>query len=202
MIITDWDDTMLTAAEVAITSNYTASEDVLAYAEIAGISATYDAPSGTLNLSGEALIDAYQTILQSVTYENTEPIANRLPRILTFTVSDGDLTSNNFEIEINIQEVEDPVVIYQLVTPDGDGLNDTWIIDGILQFPNNSVKLFDRWNSLVFEVNGYNNDQNAWLGQSNTGFSKGELPDGTYFYTIDLNNGTNLRKGFIVLKRK
>jgi len=53
----------------------------------------------------------------------------------------------------------------------------------------------------VYEVSGYNNEDIVWDGESNEGLSTGELPDGTYFYVVNLSNGSELLKGFLVLKR-
>lgn len=104
-----------------------------------------------------------------------------------------------------------PFHIYNAVSPDGDGLNDYWRIDGIEGFPNNNVKIFDRFNNLVYETTGYNNQSvnestgagpNFWNGQSNHGLSKSALPEGTYFYSIVLGDGSGPIGGYIVLKRK
>jgi gliding motility-associated-like protein len=94
------------------------------------------------------------------------------------------------------------VVVYQVVTPDGDSFNDTWVIDGIDQYPDNSVSIFNRWNSLVYRQSSYSNQQNGWAGEANEGISNGELPDGTYFYTVNLGDGSDILKGFLLLKRK
>lgn len=94
--------------------------------------------------------------------------------------------------------------IYEGFSPNGDENNDYWRIDGIEQEPynNNLVRVFDRFNNLVFETRDYrNNEGNSWRGESNHGLVKGSLPEGTYFYTIRLDNG-RLFSGFVLLKRK
>ena len=100
-----------------------------------------------------------------------------------------------------------PFRVYNAVSPDGDGLNDYWRIDGIEKYPNNKIQIFDRFNNLVYETNGYANKgdetkSNYWYGQSNHGLAKSALPEGTYFYSIRLGNGRDPIGGFIVLKRK
>ncbi len=66
------------------------------------------------------------------------------------------------------------------ISPNGDGKNDTWIIDFIEQFPNNVVEIYNRWGELLFHADGYQQD---WDGTYN-----GEpLPIGTYYYVIELN---------------
>jgi len=115
---------------------------------------------------------------------------------------DGNPTEcDDAMVTITLDEVIDPVVVYQAVSPNGDSFNDLWIIDGIEQFPSNIVRLFDRWNSLVFEAAGYDNTNVVWDGESNKGLTTGELPEGTYFYTVNLGDGSQVIKGFLVLER-
>jgi gliding motility-associated-like protein len=95
---------------------------------------------------------------------------------------------------------------FQAVSPNGDELNDYWRINGIDQDPDNTVKIFDRYNNLVFETSSYDNEKNHWYGQANNGLVKGTLPEGTYYYTIEIDlteddQGRRIFSGFIVLKR-
>jgi gliding motility-associated-like protein len=103
-------------------------------------------------------------------------------------------------VTITIIDVEDPVIAYQALTPNDDSYNDLWVIDGIEQFPNNIVQVFDRWSSLIYRMQGYNNSDRIWNGDSNEGISTGELPDGTYFYVINLGDGNPILDGFVELK--
>jgi len=104
-------------------------------------------------------------------------------------------------VTLTFDEV-DEVIVYQAVSPNADGFNDYWRIQDIYKYPNNVVKLYDRWNSLVYEQTGYDNDiqDKRWEGKSNSGITNGELPNGTYFYTISLGDGRKY-KGFIILRR-
>ena len=85
-------------------------------------------------------------------------------------------------------------------SPNGDGVNDTWFIRGILDYPKNHVQIFNRWGNLVFETDGYKND---WNGTTIFGLTIGgnDLPEGTYFYIVDLGNNTKVYKGYVYLKR-
>jgi len=97
--------------------------------------------------------------------------------------------------------VEDiPLTIYQAVSPNGDGMNDYWQIDGIELFPNNFIRIFDRYNNLVFEIHSYNNQDRIWDGQSNRGISNKRVPEGSYFYVINLGDGSPPISGYIILK--
>ncbi len=80
-------------------------------------------------------------------------------------------------------EVLPEVIVTSGFTPNGDGINDTWIIDNMELFPNNTVQIFNRWGIVLYSQNGYNS-QNAW-----DGFYEGKpLPVGTYYYAINLHD--------------
>ncbi|WP_345373464.1 gliding motility-associated C-terminal domain-containing protein, partial [Algivirga pacifica] len=107
---------------------------------------------------------------------------------------------------VNVENVADvPVTPKKGVSPNNDGVNDTWFIEGIDDYPDNIVKVYNRWGSLVFETKGYKNEGgNAWDGIAKSGLmtSRTGVPDGTYFYFIDLNgDGKNIKTGYIVIKR-
>jgi gliding motility-associated-like protein len=96
-----------------------------------------------------------------------------------------------------------PVLVYQGVSPNGDGLNDSWIIDYIALYPSNLVQLFDRYGVLVYEVTGYNNQDKVFDGFSNRGNPGGDgsLPEATYYYRIRLNADLPVLKGYVILNR-
>jgi gliding motility-associated-like protein len=93
-------------------------------------------------------------------------------------------------------------IIPQAISPNGDGLNDTWFIDGIENYPNNTVTIFSRWGDVVYKVSGYDNTNILWQGEFLNGkdTENSEVPDGTYFYEIQLNGKSKI-SGFVVLKR-
>lgn len=68
-------------------------------------------------------------------------------------------------------------------TPNGDGVNDTWKIKEIRYFPNCKVSIFNRWGSEIYVSHGYDK---PWDGYH----SGKKMPAGTYYYVIDLNNGS------------
>jgi gliding motility-associated-like protein len=99
--------------------------------------------------------------------------------------------------------IKDTVIVYSSLTPNGDGINDSWVIDGINLYKNNKVKIINRWGDLVFEESNYDNKEKVWKGECNSGFAITEknLPDGTYFYSIDLSNGSKPITGYVVIKQ-
>ncbi|WP_018343884.1 gliding motility-associated C-terminal domain-containing protein [Cytophaga aurantiaca] len=79
--------------------------------------------------------------------------------------------------------VEKRIVIPNVITVNGDGANDTWFLENIENFPDVEVLIYNRWGNLVWKSNGY---VKQWDG---TNYRNGEvLPDGTYFYIIDLHS--------------
>ena len=73
-------------------------------------------------------------------------------------------------------------------------------MDGIDYYPGNIVRVFDRYNNLVYEMTDYNNEDRVWRGEANRGMFRGKLPDGVYFYYIRVSNDIPSLSGFVVLK--
>jgi gliding motility-associated-like protein len=97
-------------------------------------------------------------------------------------------------------EVSGDLAIYNAVSANGDGLNETFVIENISSLPDtqqNKVTIYNRWGSKVFEVENYNNDDRVFKGLSDNG---SELPSGTYFYKITFS-GRKGTSGYLVLKR-
>jgi large repetitive protein len=95
------------------------------------------------------------------------------------------------------------ILISQGFSPNGDGINDFWKIFLIENFPANKIQIYNRWGALVFALDGYNNEDKVWRGESNRGSALGgnSLPDGTYYYLINLGDGSKSQSGYVVLKR-
>jgi gliding motility-associated-like protein len=75
------------------------------------------------------------------------------------------------------------VVIPNTFTPNGDGINDTWDITALITYPESLTQIFNRNGSLVYQSQGYTT---AWDGR----YNGKPLPEGVYYYKIDLKNGT------------
>ncbi len=77
------------------------------------------------------------------------------------------------------------VVIYNAVSPNGDGHNDYFLIENISDYQNN-VQIYNRWSTKVFEIDNYGEGDNVFKGEAHgRGVSaKGKLPSGTYFYVV------------------
>lgn len=104
-------------------------------------------------------------------------------------------------VYITIQQ-EIPIDIPNGFTPNGDGFNDYFVIVGLFQYPNNKIAIYNRWGELVYKAEPY---QNNWDGKSidNTRKIGGDqVVDGTYFFILDLGDGSAAINGFVEIKSK
>src|SRR5690554_3946471 len=79
------------------------------------------------------------------------------------------------------------VVIYDGVSPDGDGKNDYFFIKNITRFPDNSVTIYNRWGREIYHTTNYDSRGNHFRGYAEgvKTFKNGEkLPTGTYYYIV------------------
>jgi len=111
-------------------------------------------------------------------------------------VSDADraLSANDGQL------AEDGIIVHQGVSPNGDGINDILVIDGITAYPENKLLIINRNGILVFESQGYDNSSKVFDGHSSQNGTM-QLP-GTYFYSLEYKVGkvTKHTTGFIILK--
>ncbi|WP_428231388.1 gliding motility-associated C-terminal domain-containing protein [Flavobacterium sp.] len=113
------------------------------------------------------------------------------------------ITANPYQEDRNNNGIgdacdKDQMNISQAFTPNGDGINDTWVISNIENHPNSVVRVFNRWGTEVFTARNYQND---WDGHYKGNSSS--LPESSsYYYQIDLDgNGTVDKEGWIYINR-
>jgi gliding motility-associated-like protein len=95
-------------------------------------------------------------------------------------------------LTVNAQPLS--IAMSNAFTPNGDGVNDTWIIKNIEGFPNSVVRVYSRYGAAVFYSVNY---AVPWDGKR----SGADLPAGIYYYIIDLKNGDKPTAGWVVIIR-
>jgi gliding motility-associated-like protein len=102
----------------------------------------------------------------------------------------GGCSTARVTVKVTCKEVN----VFTGFSPNGDNMNDFFVIEGAQEYADNTVKVYDRQGNAVFEQKGYRNDWNGtWKGGKN-------LPDGTYFYLF--NNGKGETKtGYVHIQR-
>ncbi len=101
----------------------------------------------------------------------------------------------NCEVEASFDvEVVELIKVPSMITPNGDFLNDQWIIENIEDFPEAEVTLYNRWGNIVFKTTNYD--------QTFQGLSEGaDLPAAVYYYVINLNYRDYKYKGSLTIMR-
>jgi len=163
----------------------------------ASLTGSADGGSGVYSFNWEP-----EALLMDNTGEN--PVTVILIKDTTFILTVNDLTSGCIDrdsVRVRVTSKPNPpeeecIVIHNAITPNGDGANDTWIIDCIENFPDNKVVIFDRWGDKINEYENYNNTSRIWKG---TNLKNEKVPDGTYYYVLTIKNGST-KTGWVFVR--
>ncbi|TVZ15105.1 gliding motility-associated C-terminal domain-containing protein [Maribacter sp. MAR_2009_72] len=119
--------------------------------------------------------------------------------------SDEDGIPNYLDSDLG--EFEEEIEVFNVITPNGDGIHDVLRISGLQNYPNNTLKIYNRWGVAVYMTKAYNTEGNVFDGTSEgrvTVDVDRKLPVGTYFYILDyeLPNGEiKTLSGYIYINR-
>ena len=155
----------------------------------------YDASEGfweidTLNGSETATLTLTVEVLDIEDYLNVAQLA---------FVDQFDMDTANDSDTASIEPT--CLVFYNEFSPNGDGVNETFEIDCISRYPNNTLKIYNRWGNLVFQAQGYNNEF-AGISNGRAVIQKEEfLPVGTYYYILDLGDGSEPIADWLYINR-
>ncbi|UJH68323.1 Calx-beta domain-containing protein [Allomuricauda sp. SCSIO 65647] len=155
---------------------------------------TYDPITGVWQID-EILPEESNTLEITITVVVAGDLQNTALLLDSFPL-DADETNNTSTVEIRIgrSPCEDCGTICNIFSPNGDGINDFLVLNCHQDFPNNTFEVFDRFGNSVYSASGYDS---TWDG---TG-TNGNLPKGTYFYILDLGDGSEPTKGWIQIIR-
>ena len=91
-------------------------------------------------------------------------------------------------LAIDINSIDCDILIPNVVTPNGDGVNDFFRINGLENFPGSSLNVFNRWGNRIYKSDDYKNDWSP------------AVSDGTYFYIVNVSDGRKFNGFFEVFK--
>jgi gliding motility-associated-like protein len=123
--------------------------------------------------------------------EITESIFNLAPGQYVLQVVDQNGCIEYDTLNINFVDL-DCIFPPNAFTPDGDGYNETWILDNLYNYPEALVTIFNTWGNIVYQTDG---NYIPWDGT----FEGKPLPAATYYYVIDLKNGTAPYSGAVTI---
>ena len=125
---------------------------------------------------------------------------------------DGDYSNDDSDsdgipeyLEPNIEEEQ--IEVFNVITPNGDGVHDVLTISGLENYPDNSIHIYNRWGVIVYSTQAYDTQGNTFDGTSEgrvTVDVDRKLPVGTYFYILEYKTDTGETKnlsGYIYLNR-
>lgn len=99
---------------------------------------------------------------------------------------------NGCEDEVVLTSIDCKLEIPNIITPNGDGTNDEFKIEGLEYFPNTTLVIYNRWGKKVFQTNNYQND---WGDTS--------IADGVYYYVLSTTVGyESVYRGSLTVMKK
>ena len=118
-------------------------------------------------------------------------ITGDIDRSYTLTITDSRGCQSQ---DITYIKVSPPIKIPNTFTPNGDGINDHWNIDGMIAYTNATIDIFDRAGQSIYHSIGYNK---AWDGT----YNGKTLPPGTYYYVINTKYNDQVLSGPVTIIR-
>jgi gliding motility-associated-like protein len=145
-------------------------------------------------VSGDSVVYNW-TPLSFMSSSNTLTPLVRPTLDITYTLTASSLIGCGTSSDNVYVKVYKQLTIPNAFTPNGDGINDTWIIDGLQTYPENEVSIYNRFGAKVFESYGY---KNPWKGNN---VNEKPLPGGVYYYVINTNRTPKKITGWIMILR-
>jgi gliding motility-associated-like protein len=121
------------------------------------------------------------------------PVVNP-PADITYTLNIASGNVCGTSSDSVFVKVYDKVVIPNVFSPNGDGINDTWQIEALAAYVDADVSIFNRWGQPVFHSTGY---ARPWDGT----YNGKPLPVATYYYIINLHNSMPVLSGWVAILR-
>ena len=136
---------------------------------------------------GTVTINADNTVTYQPEADYCEP---QQPDFFRYEICNGEGCE---EATVKVTVACAPIKVYNALSPNRDDINDYFMIEGLEAYPENELKIFNRFGKVLYEKTGYDN---SWGGEVD-----GEiLPNGTYFYILSDGKGGQ-HSGFINIQR-
>jgi gliding motility-associated-like protein len=103
------------------------------------------------------------------------------------------------ELSVDVAVACDTLFVPTGFSPNDDGVNDGYVIDHIENYTGNRLWIYNRWGNLVYKARDYKNDWNGIANVSGIYLGK-KVPSGTYYYILDLNDGSKPRSGYLIIR--
>ena len=127
----------------------------------------------------------------------TQTRTDLYPGTYSVVVSDANGCRASTSVDVGYTGSYGCLIIPDIITPNGDGHNDEWIIRNIDMYPEAEVFIYSRWGRLVYRTK--NISENPWNGQYRG--SEDLMPTDSYHYILHLNDGSKPRSGVISVIR-
>jgi gliding motility-associated-like protein len=142
--------------------------------------------TATILINGQPAASAQGTTLNLVVGDNI---------ITVFTTAQDGVTKLTYTLTVHRATAPAAIKPNNILSPNGDGKNDIWVVKDIQSYPNNTVTIYDRAGRVIYTKHTYTND---WSGT----FQGSPLAEGTYYYVIDLGTGDDPIKGFVTILKQ
>lgn len=154
----------------------------------------YEGVTITLISSAQATsYDWFPKYMIKYDYTNAPDVSPIHTTVYTVFAIDANGCLTHDTVRVNVIPSDEPV-FYSAFTPNGDGNNDFFFIGNVQKFPDNILKIYNRYGQVIYTAAGYNND---WDGS----YQGNKVPTGTYFYIFDTGTERGQYKGSITILR-
>jgi gliding motility-associated-like protein len=188
----DFKINILKAPEVTATGNFSGTAISTPPGNNVTISKGF---TSQLNVTGSGLVSyswSPNTALSSTNIAN--PVATPT-QSTTYSVTVTNTLGISTVLSVVINVIEDyNITPTNVITPNGDGINDFWLINNLNSYPDNYVRIFDKAGRMLYEVKNY---QNNWDGT----LDGHVLSESAYYYIITIGTQGFARKGYITIIR-